>query len=340
MTNETGETVRLNVLITMGIAIDALHNLRQAFPTVRFVVPGEETDSDGRYRIAEATPSAEELAAADVMVGWQLPAEQLASAPRLRWFHAGSAGVEHFDLPSFQERGVTLTNSRGVSAPNMAEHVLGMMVALARRFPRLSREQAAHRWRDEDTHREVRELAGETVLIIGTGEIGSQVAWRASAFGMRVEGLRRRDVLTQPPHFDRIWPVAELHAALAGADHVVATLPDTPQTRGLLDATALAACKPGALIYNIGRGSVIDTDALVAALQSGQLGGAGLDVTDPEPLPAESPLWDLENVLITAHTSGASPRYWERQEALLADNLARYLAREPLRNVVDYEHAY
>lgn len=340
MTNVTGETARLNVLIIMGIAIDALHNLRQRFPTVQFVVPGEEIDSDGRYRIAEATPSGEELAAADVIVGWQLSAEQLAGTPKLRWFHAGSAGVEHFDLPSLRERGVTLTNSRGVSAPNMAEHVLGMMVALARRFPRLAREQAAHRWRDEDTHREVRELAGETALVIGTGEIGSQVASRAAAFGMRVEGVRRRATAEAPPHFARVWPAAELHAALAGADHVVATLPDTPQTRGMLDAAAFAACKPGALIYNIGRGAVIDTDALVAALQSGHLGGAGLDVTEPEPLPAESPLWDLENVLITAHTSGASPRYWERQEVLLADNLARCLAGESLRNVVDYDHAY
>jgi phosphoglycerate dehydrogenase-like enzyme len=330
----------LNVLIIMGISVDALHNLRHRFPSVRFVVPGEETDSDGRYRIAEATPSDAELAEADVIVGWQISPEQLDRTSRLRWFHAGSAGVEHLDLRALHKHSVVLTNSRGVSAPNMAEHAIGMMVALARRFPRLMREQASRSWRDEDTHREVRELAGETLLIIGTGEIGSQVASRASAFGMRVEGLRRRAGGQIPPNFDRIWSTDELSAALPGADHVVVTLPDTPGTRGLLDATALAACKPGAMIYNIGRGAVIDTPALVAALQSGHLGGAGLDVTEPEPLPADSPLWDLENVLITAHTSGASPRYWERQEALISDNLARYLEGRPLRNLVDYEHAY
>jgi phosphoglycerate dehydrogenase-like enzyme len=330
----------LNVLIIMGISVDALHNLRQRFPSVRFVVPGEETDSDGRYRIAEATPSDAEVAAADVIVGWQISPEHLDRAPRLRWFHAGSAGVEHLDLVALHKHSVVLTNSRGVSAPNMAEHAIGMMVALARRFPRLMREQANRSWRDEDTHREVRELAGETLLIIGTGEIGSQVASRAAAFGMRVEGLRRRAGGQLPPNFDRIWSTDELRRALPGADHVVVTLPDTPGTRGLLDAVALAACKPGAMIYNIGRGAVIDTPALVSALQSGHLGGAGLDVTEPEPLPADSPLWDLENVLITAHTSGASPRYWERQEALLTDNLARYLDGRPLRNLVDFEHAY
>ena len=340
MSQAASEEKTLTVLIVMGISIDALHNLRRRFPSVRFVVPGEETDSDGRYRIAEAVPSDAELAEADVIVGWQIAPGQLQCARRLRWFHAGSAGVEHLDLHALRKHSVVLTNSRGVSAPNMAEHAIGMMVALARRFPRLMREQAAHSWRDEDTHREVRELGEETVLIIGTGEIGSQVASRAAAFGMRVEGLRRRTQAETLPNFARIWSAEELFEALSGADHVVVTLPDTPGTRGLLDAAAFAACKPGAMIYNVGRGAVIDTAALVAAVQSGHLGGAGLDVTEPQPLPADSPLWDLENVLITAHTSGASPRYWERQEALLSDNLARYLDGRPLRNLVDYDHAY
>ncbi|MCA9862687.1 MAG: D-2-hydroxyacid dehydrogenase [Thermomicrobiales bacterium] len=330
----------LNVLIIMGISSDALHNLRLRFPDARFVVPGEEIDGDGRYRIAEVAPSEAALAEAEVVVGWQISPEQLEQAPRLRWFHAGSAGVEHLDLHALRQRQVVLTNSRGVSAPNIAEHVLGMMVALARRFPRLMREQANHSWRDDDTHREVRELGNETVLILGTGEIGSQVASRAAAFGMRVEGLRRRAAPELPPSFSRIWTREELGEALSGADHVVVTLPDTPGTRSLLDAAAFAACKPGAMIYNVGRGAVIDTAALVAALQSGHLGGAGLDVTEPEPLPADSPLWDLENVLITAHTSGASPRYWERQEAIISDNIARYLDGRTLRNLVDYEHAY
>ncbi|MFT4036536.1 MAG: D-2-hydroxyacid dehydrogenase [Thermomicrobiales bacterium] len=336
----TESSTPANVLIIMGIAIEALEALRATFPAVTFVVPGEETDADGRYRIAEVAPSDAELAAADVIIGWQISPEQLAVAPNVRWFHAASAGVEHLDLAALAARGLPLTNSRGVSAPNMAEHLLGMMVALSRRFPALAAAQAKHEWHDEDTHRVVGELGGQTLLILGTGEIGSQLARRAAAFDMPVHGVRRRPDAALPDGFDRMWAVHELHEALAGADHVAVTLPDTPQTRNMLDAEAFAACKPGAMIYNVGRGPVIDTAALVAALQSGHLGGAGLDVTEPEPLPADSPLWDMDNVLITAHTAGASPRYWERQGALIAENLRRFLAGEDLKNRVDYDAAY
>jgi phosphoglycerate dehydrogenase-like enzyme len=254
--------------------------------------------------------------------------------------HAAGAGVERYDLPQIAARGVMLTNASGVSAPNMAEHVLGMMIALTRRFPRLLRAQTRREWRDEATHREVGELLGQTVLIVGIGEIGRAVARRASAFGMRVDGLRRRADESPPAEFDRVFAIEDLHGALPNADHVVVTLPNTPRTRGLFDAAAFAAMKPGAAIYNVGRGPVIDTRALVSALESGHLGGAGLDVTDPEPLPADSPLWDLENVLITAHTSGATPRYWERQADLIAENIHRIQRGDAPRNLVDLEAGY
>ena len=208
------------------------------------------------------------------------------AATRLRWMHAAGAGVERYDLAQIAARGVMLTNSSGVSAPNMAEHVLGMMIALTRRFPQLLRAQTRREWRDEATHREVGELQGQTVLVAGIGEIGRAVAQRAAAFGMRVNGLRRRADASPPAGFDQVFAIGDLHAALADADHVVVTLPNTPRSRGLFDAAAFAAMKPGAAIYNVGRGPVIDTAALIAALESGHLGGAGLDVTDPEPLPA------------------------------------------------------
>jgi phosphoglycerate dehydrogenase-like enzyme len=264
----------------------------------------------------------------------------LAAAPNLRWLHAAGAGVENYDLPAIAAHGMVMTNSSGVSAPNMAEHVLGMMIALARRIPRLVRAQAERAWRDIETHAEVRELQGQTVLIVGLGEIGQEIATRAAAFGMRVHGLRRR--LDQPPPVgvERIFPVAALHDALSDADHVVVTLPHTSTSKGLFDTAAFAAMKRGAIIYNVGRGPVIDTAGLIAALESGHLGGAGLDVTDPEPLPAESPLWEMENVLITAHTSGATPRYWERQGALIADNIRRIQRGEPPRNMVDLQAGY
>ena len=269
-----------------------------------------------------ATPTEDDLRDADAIVGWELPARLLQATNRLRWMHAAGAGVERYDLAQIAARGVMLTNSRGVSAPNMAEHVLGMMIALTRRFPRLLRAQIQHEWRDEATHREVGELQGQTVLIAGMGEVGRAVAQRAAAFGMRVNGLRRRaDALPADSTrclrsgiYMRRWRTRTMWSV---------TLPNTPRSGGLFDAAAFAAMKPGAAIYNVGRGPVIDTAALIAALASGHLGGAGLDVTDPEPLPADSPLWDMENVLITAHTSGATPRYWERQADLIAENIRR-----------------
>src|SRR5215203_6641686 len=215
-----------------------------------------------------------------------------------------------------------------------------MMIALTRRFPRLLRAQIQREWRDEATHREVGELLGQTVLIAGTGEIGRAIAQRAAAFGMRVHGLRRRADASPPAGFDQVFALGDLFAALENADHVVVTLPNTPRSRGLFDAAAFAAMKPGASIYNVGRGPVIDTAALITALESGHLGGAGLDVTDPEPLPADSPLWDMENVLITSHPSGATPRYWDRQADLIADNIRLIQRGDVPRNLVDLEAGY
>jgi phosphoglycerate dehydrogenase-like enzyme len=326
------------VVIAMSVPEAILARFRAEFPEIRFIVPSDGPATDDSVTV-RATPTADDVSDADAIVGWELPSHLLQAAHRLRWMHAAGAGVERYDLPQIATRGVMLTNSSGVSAPNMAEHVLGMMIALTRRFPRLLRAQIQREWRDEATHREVGELQGQTVLIVGIGEVGCAVAQRAAAFGMRVNGLRRRSV-APPAGFDQIFAIGDLQAALADADHVVITLPNTPRSRGLFDAAAFAAMKPGAAIYNVGRGPVIDTAALIAALASGHLGGAGLDVTDPEPLPADSPLWDMENVLITAHTSGATPHYWERQADLIAENIRRIQRGDPPRNLVDLEAGY
>ena len=255
------------VVVAMSVPEEVLARFRTEFPEIRFIVP-----SDG--------PTEDDVRDADAIVGWELPSHLLQAASRLRWMHASGAGVERYDLAQIAARGVMLTNSSGVSAPNMAEHVLGMMIALTRRFPRLLRAQTRREWRDEATHREVGELQGQTALVVGIGEIGRAVVRRAAPFGMRVNGLRRRAGDSAPAGFDHVFAISDLHAALADADHVVVTLPSTPQSRGLFDAAAFAAMKPGAAIYNVGRGPVIDTAALIAALESGHLGGAGLDVTD------------------------------------------------------------
>jgi phosphoglycerate dehydrogenase-like enzyme len=324
----------------MDVPEDALNRFRAAFPEIRFVVPGEGAGANDRGVIVATTPTEDDLRDVEGLIGWRLEPGTLESAPRLRWLHASGAGVERYALAEIAARGVTMTNSSGVSAPNMAEHVLGLMIALTRRFPTLMRSQTAHCWRDDDTHREVGELQGQTVLVVGVGDIGQEVARRAAAFGMRVQGVRRRGDLPLPDGFAKVFRIAELAESLIEADHVVVTLPHTPQSRGLFNAAAFAAMKPGANIYNVGRGPVIETDALIAALESGHLGGAGLDVTDPEPLPAESPLWEMENVLITAHTSGATPRYWDRQEALIAETIRRLQRGERPSTLVDPEAGY
>jgi D-2-hydroxyacid dehydrogenase (NADP+) len=324
----------------MSVPEEILARFRAEFPEIRFIVPGDDPAADDESVTGRATPTEDDVRDADAIVGWELPSHLLQAANRLRWMHASGAGVERYNLVQIAARGVMLTNSSGISAPNMAEHVLGMMIALTRRFPLLLRAQTQRVWRDAATHREVGELQGQTVLVVGIGEIGRAIAQRAAAFGMRVNGLRRRATESPPAGFDHVFALGDMHAALADADHVVVTLPNTSHSRGLFDAAAFAAMKPGTAIYNVGRGPVIDTSALIAALESGHLGGAGLDVTDPEPLPADSPLWDMENVLITAHTSGATPRYWERQAALIADNIRRIQRGDAPRNLVDLEAGY
>jgi phosphoglycerate dehydrogenase-like enzyme len=339
-TNSLPVSPMRSVLITMDVPEAVLHRFRTEFPEIRFIVPGEDAGADDLGTIVAATPTGDDLREAEGLIGWRLETGTLESAPRLRWLHASGAGVERYALAEIAGRGVMMTNSSGISAPNMAEHVLGMMIALTRRFPALMRSQAARRWRDTDTHREVNELQGQTLLVVGVGDIGQEVARRGAAFGMRVHGVRRRGDMPLAAGFARVFGTAELAESLADADHIVVTLPHTPGTRGLFNAAAFAAMKPGAMIYNVGRGPVIDTEALIAALESGHLDGAGLDVTDPEPLPAESPLWDMENVLITAHTSGATPRYWDRQEALIAETIRCLQRGERPPTLVDLDAGY
>ncbi|HEU0116709.1 MAG TPA: D-2-hydroxyacid dehydrogenase [Thermomicrobiales bacterium] len=282
----------------------------------------------------------ESLAGAEAAIVWTLPPDVLAAAPRLRWVQARGAGVEHLPLAELAARDIVLTNMSGAHAANIAEHLLAMMLAFARRLPQLVRAQERREWRDTVTHGEVFELGGQTLVLVGMGAIGSELGQRAAALGMRVVGVRRRDDAPSPPWAERVYPVARLNDALALADHVALSLPLTADTRGLFGAARLAALPPGAFVYNVGRGGVIDTAALLDALKQGKLAGAGLDVTEPEPPPPDSPLWAMDNVLITAHTSGATPRYWERASELLIDNIRRFRAGEPLRNVVDLAAGY
>jgi phosphoglycerate dehydrogenase-like enzyme len=249
------------------------------------------------------------------------------NAPQLRWLHTSFAGTDHPVFDRFLDRGVTLTNGIGVSAPSIASTVMLYLLALSRDLPRWTREQDARHWEP----RRFNDLAGMHLGIIGMGAIGSEVARLAAAFEMEIVGLRRRPRGDEPC---TTWPTDDLPRLLAWADAVVTCVPLTDDTRGMIDAGAFAAMRQGAWFVNVGRGEVVDEAALVDALARGHLGGAGLDVFTVEPLPAESPLWSMPNVIITPHSSGITFRSYRRSIDLFLDNFDRYTRGEALRNVV------
>ncbi len=246
-------------------------------------------------------------------------------APELQWFHTMSAGVDHPVFRSFVDRGVTLTTSSGSSAAPIAQTVIMYLLALTRDLPGWLRAQAEHRW----DQRGIRELDGLTMGVVGMGPIGTEVARLGAALGMRPIGMRRSVRGDEPCE---TWTFDRLPELVANVDVLVLAVPLTDETRGMVDADALASMRTDALFVNVGRGELVDEPALVEALRSGRLGGAGLDVFAVEPLPADSPLWDLPNVIVTPHSSGTSAGTNRRGEDIFLDNLARRVADDPLRN--------
>jgi phosphoglycerate dehydrogenase-like enzyme len=285
---------------------------------------------------------APELPDTDIFVGYLLRPEQLRLALRLKWLHTVSAGVAQLMYPELRDSGIVVTNASGVHAIPMAEHVIGMVLALLRDFPGSMRYQLQHRWAQQeiwDGSARPRELHGQTAVLVGFGAVGRAVAERLRAMGVHVWAVTRSGQ-ADPALAERAFPATELDAALAQADIVVFAAPETLQTRRMIGAQQLALMKPSTILINVARGSLIDEPALVAALQSRAIAAAGLDVASQEPLPPESPLWSLENVLITPHTSGVTERLWEREAELLIDNLERWFSGKPLRNLVDLSRGY
>jgi D-2-hydroxyacid dehydrogenase (NADP+) len=302
-------------------------NLQAAHPDIEIVV----ATGDSFIR---------SLPGAEAAVAWSMTPEEYTAATSLRWFQSVGAGVERVLLPGMRERGLVVTNTSGIHASNISEHVLAMMFAFARRLPFLVRAQLERSWKDDEGRQGVFELEGQTLLVVGYGEIGQALGRKAAALGMRVLAVKRTAPAVNPPDVETLGLFSDIPRLVAGADHVAICLPQTANTVGLFDAAMLSRMKPGAYIYNIGRGPIIDTAALVDALDRGHLGGAGLDVTEPEPLQVDSPLWDRENVLITMHTAGSTPDFWTRIAAIIDSNIRRFRAGEPLMNVVDYDSGY
>jgi phosphoglycerate dehydrogenase-like enzyme len=265
-----------------------------------------------------------------------------ASLPRLRWVQSPAVGVGGMLGPELAASPVILTSARGVRARAMAEHVIGVILALARRLPLVIRRQLAHDWalNEIETSGAIRTLHGRRLAIVGLGAIGLAVAPIASALGVRVSAVRKRTDQPRPDSVEEVLPPERLFDLLARSDIVVLAAPLTPETHRVIGAEALKHIKPGALLVNVGRGKLIDDDAVIAALGDGRLGGAALDVFTKEPLDPASPYWDLPNVIITPHISGAMEDYWTPLVALFAENLRRFESGRPLLNVVDKEAGY
>jgi phosphoglycerate dehydrogenase-like enzyme len=282
----------------------------------------------GRLPVIEAR-SLEELEArigdADVLLVSGLWRNHLAkSGGRLKFVQSISAGVDQYDRSVLAAAGIRLASAQGANANAVSEHAIALVLALARRIPEARDNQAKRHWRGmigDLTQRED-ELGGKTLLVVGIGRIGGRLARLAKAFGMKVVGLRR-DPANGAEGADEIHPMSALHAQLPRADYVALTCALTEETRGLMDAAAFAAMRPGAALVNVARGRVCDEAALVAALQSGQVGAAALDVTAEEPLSAESPLWAMPNVLVTPHTGGETRSYEDNVLDFMEENLAR-----------------
>ena len=324
------EALRPVFAFAHAVTPEQLASFRSALPAIEFLAPaGDATLPDD---MARATAAA---------ISWDsAPIDRvLDAAPQLGWLHQRGAGIERIAVPRLQDSAVVVTNGSGNHAPNISEHLLALMLAFARQLPALIRSQQAALW-EPPASKSLFELSGQTLAIVGAGAIGSALAPRAAALGMTVIGVRRSAAAAPPAGIERIVTIDRIDEALGVADHVAIALPLTAETRNLFSTALIAKMKPGAYLYNVGRGAIVDPAALLEALRSGHLAGAGLDVTEPEPLPADSPLWREPGVIITAHSSGNTPRSYERYERLLLDNLGRWVRGEALLNVVDKRLGY
>lgn len=283
-----------------------------------------------------------EIVDAEIAVTWSVRPEQIKSAKKLRWIHSPAAAVHQLIFPELVESSIVLTNAREVHGPVVAEHVIAQVFALAKKIPDAVRLQEKHEWGQQrmwDALPHVREVAGATIGLVGLGSIGRAVAKSAKALGMRVLAVREHPEKGSDGA-DAVFGPEQIDDVFRQADYIVLATPVTGNTKAIANAERLALMNPGACLINVGRGPLVDESALAAALCEKKIGGAALDVFPKEPLAADSPLWDLPNLLITPHTAALTDKLWERHYALFAENLRRYLNHQPLLAVVDKRKGY
>ena len=316
----------MKVAITTRFGGDPEDFIRR-FPDTEFVVvpeSGPVPPLDG-VEVAVGGPNPERLR------------QVLRAAPRLRWFHTISAGVDPLLIPELMTRDVVMTNNTGAYDVPIAEFVLAAMFAAAKRLPDHQRDQRERRWRGgaAGAHAELRDAV---LVIVGLGSIGGELARLARPLGMRVVGVRRS--VRPDPNVERMLPPDRLADAAREADYLAVTAALTRETRGLVSRAVIAAMKPTAWLINIARGPIVDEAALLEAVRERRIGGAAIDAWWTEPLPDDSPWWDLENVIVTPHSSNSSPKLRQRSLDLFAENLRRFERGEPLLNVVDKQLGY
>lgn len=324
---------------------EALDELRAATPAGWHVyVVSDTTASDGDGGKHPGAEVMGEIPDAEVYFGFGMSRDLFLAARQLRWIHSAAAGVASALFPELVEGDVLFTNSAGIHGPPIAEHVIGGVLHFMRGFDIAVAHQAEGRWDKSPMMRAdspMREFSGARVLIVGTGGLGEEIAWRMFALGARCVGVRRRPELGVPRGFERVVGQHQLDEELPGADVVVLCAPATPETNGLLSAARLALLHSGAIVVNVARGSLLDEGALAAALAQKRIRGAFLDVASREPLPSDSPLWGSERLLVTPHISAVAPvGFWRREMSLFLENWGRYRSGIPLRNIVNKRAGY
>jgi phosphoglycerate dehydrogenase-like enzyme len=308
----------MKFLVYPALPAHEVDELRRAAPEVEIVVAQDEAAARTQITDAEA------------MYGVITP-ELLAAAQQLRWLQTPIAGLENYMFPALATSDLTMTNMAGIYSDQIADHALAYILMFARGMHIYLRRQLAQNWQRDVP---VIHLADTTLGVVGLGGIGSEVAKRGKALGMRVLAVEAKP-RPKPDYVDELWEQTQLDSLLAESDFVVLCVPHTPETVKLITRARLQQMKPTAYLINISRGVVVDLADLTEALAQGELAGAGLDVFEVEPLPADHPLWRMEQVLITPHSAFSSPHIASRRIAVVADNLRRYLHGEPLHNLID-----
>lgn len=284
-----------------------------------------------------------DLRGAEILFTISLRPEQFALCRQVRWIHAPTAALNQFQFPELINSDVVLTNSTEVHGPAVAEPVIAQISALAKKLPQIVVLRQKHVWGQEmvwNSGPHPREVAGATLGLVGVGSIGRRVAEMASAIGMRVIAVREHVEKGTPEGIEKVFPPTQIDELLRQSDFVVIAAQLIPATEKLINASCLRVMKPEAYLINVGRGPRVDESVLFDALRANRIAGAALDVFQHEPLPADSPLWDLDNLLITPHTAGLTDKLWHRHYDHFSGNLRRYLAREPLQYAVDKRKGY